>query len=240
MSTVGGMRLIVVALAFSLVAAGCGEDPAEDVAGPEADTTTSAVDTTVPATATTITDTTIVATTGVPGTTEAPATTSGESTTTSIDAATTTVPDEPVILSGTAFGAYEIGVATRDETVDFVESFLGPATRVRRLVEDEYITCPSGADTVVSWQDQLLLVFFADVLSGYLWEGDSIPFGTPEGIIINNTVAELQEAYPGLEVTETSLGYEWFLDDGLHGFAEGADPGAFVTAIGGMDMCAFR
>ncbi len=52
--------------------------------------------------------------------------------------------------------------------------------------------------------------------------------------------ADLQTELIAVSIQETSLGWEFFADDGLRGFVTGPDAEDTVEAIGAADICAFR
>lgn len=225
--------------AFVLALAACG--------GNASPTTASDSTTTLPPTQTTgdaasSSTTTIPIAGGAATTTSSmPVSTTPQASSSTTLARTTTIPDEPVVLEGTAFGGYQVGEAIRDDVVGFVVSFFGEPTRVRDLVDEEYTTCPSGSDEIVSWFDELMLVFGGDVFAGYLWSTSDLPFATPEGLQVNMAVSDLIAAYPGVDISETSLGWEWFDEaSGLRGFVSGPTASDAVLSIGGRDICAFR
>lgn len=234
-------KSISIVVALTLLATACGGGTGED-APDNSTSTTSTTQTTLSADSTTTSSTIAIGAGSQTTSTSTPVSTTAEtgSTTTTIPR-TTTVPTEPVVLTGSSFGGYEIGLASRDEVVGFVRGFFGNPSRERNLVDEEYTTCPSGSDETVGWFDELILVFASDVFSGYLWSTADLPFATPEGLQVGFLVPQLLDLYPQADIMETTLGWEFFDEDsGLQGFVTGPSAVDTVLSIGARDICAFR
>lgn len=130
--------------------------------------------------------------------------------------------------AGIAFGA------TQDEVLAQL-AFLG---------EPEVATneeCGAGPMQIARWPNGLSLLFQDGRFAGWSVDGrgENRP-ATTQGIDADGSSrAELEAAYPGANVEESSLGQE-FAAGGIGGLLDGSGPEAKVTAMWAGTTCMFR
>lgn len=191
-----------------------------------------------------------VAPTGATSTTSTTATTSAPATsTTKAAGATSTTKATGATTSTTATTASSLVLEA--DGLGAV-SFGDPATEVLAALskelgepedDDTLSECGGGADRGVRWAD-LSVSFMGGNLVGYHYgspSGDvTHQISTIEGISAGSTVGQLKAAYPTVEVTESSLGPEWTVPDGVNGFLSSMGPAATVTGVYAGDNCFAR
>ena len=197
------------------------------------------------------TSTSSTTTTVAPTTSVAPTTT--EETTTTV-APSTTVADPAVselLLSGDGIGTAGFG-ADPDGVVEYINSYLGPASNDTGWIDPLTIGLCSGEELrQVSWG--VLTLLFGDVSEvvqgrrhffGYAYgdqgEIGNAPVGlqTTRGVMIGSRVVDVRAAYPAVTFNpeDDFTPPFFFVNDSLRGFLTGVSDDATVTAIlGGVD-----
>jgi len=234
-------RTCALVLAGGLVLAACGGSDDES-----ASTTEFTLVLPTSSTSTTTTSTTTTTTSTTTTTTTAPTTTVATS---------TTVADPAVgelLLSGDGIGTAGFG-ADPDGVVDYINSYLGPATNDTGWIDPLTIGLCSGDELrQVSWG--VLTLLFGDVSEivegrrhffgyGYGDQGEigSAPVGlqTTRGVMIGSRVVDVRAAYPAATINpeDDFTPPFFFVNDSLRGFLTGVSDDATVTAILGGGDC---
>ena len=126
-----------------------------------------------------------------------------------------------------AFGAAQSDVLAR----------LGPLGTAQVSANAE---CGAGPMEIAEFPNGLSLLFQEGRFVGWSIDGRTgNRLATTAGIGTGSTRAELDAAYPGATIEESTLGQE-FGADGIGGLLDGAGPDARVTALWAGTTCMFR
>lgn len=143
----------------------------------------------------------------------------------------------PLVLRPNGIGELAFGDGA-DKVIAVVNARLGQPTK-----DDRNAGCESGADRVVGWPG-FYAVFDRGRWDGYRMRSTDVRATTEAGLKVGDTVADLQAAYPTVELMETTLDYEWIVEVGtehfLTGLLSGRAPSDTVVDIGAGDTCVFR
>lgn len=158
-----------------------------------------------------------------------------ETTTTTAAASAEPVHVEP---DGLLVDGESLPFGTDGQTVlDAVAGVLGEGE------QGEQPDCPPGPATVAHFGDPergLLLTLQEDALVGWsLDEGSALT--TADGVGIGSTKAEVEAAYGPVEVlTDSTLGIEVYVEDGISALLDADAPDGAVTAIWAGANCIYR
>jgi hypothetical protein len=112
-----------------------------------------------------------------------------------------------------------------------VTSALGPLTL------EQLANCSQGRRTRLV-NDHVSLLFDGTQFVGWSDDSGANPrIATAEGVRVGTSLADLQQALPGVEVYSDALGPHWRTPDGLAGSLQGTAPTSRVTEIHGGEAC---
>ncbi len=76
---------------------------------------------------------------------------------------------------------------------------------------DEIVDNPDCGLTIAGWDD-FSIAFAADRLVGWFYSSSTPALESPSGVTPGTTTADLREIYAGVDISETTLGTEFFFE----------------------------